>query len=167
MCIRDRLATKCRARVLALNCKGTKFAAIDASGTLSVFDVPPKSSENAAAKPVPVKATFQKKDAWDALWSDDDEDALAAMEKTKMVVYRGAEPEEPVVSSAHICAFRDLTVRAVALDEIMRASLKPSREHVVEFDTAALRDARRMLACLLYTSPSPRDLSTSRMPSSA
>ena len=25
----------------------------------------------------------------------------------------------------------------------------------------------RMVACLLYTSPSPRDLSTSRMPSSA
>ena len=141
-----RLATKCRARVLALNCKGTKFAAIDASGTLSVFDVPPKSSENAAAKPVPVKAAFQKKDAWDVRWSDDDEDALAAMEKTKMVVYRGAEPEEPVVSSAHICAFRDLTVRAVALDEIMRASSKPSREHVVDFDTAALRDAQRMLA---------------------
>ena len=145
-----RLATKCRARVLALNCKGTKFAAIDASGTLSVFDVPPKSSENAAAKPVPVKATFQKKDAWDVRWSDDDEHALAAMEKTKMVVYRGAEPEQPVVSSAHICAFRDLTVRAVALDEIMRAgsadSFKPRREHVFDRDTFALRDARRMLA---------------------
>ena len=26
---------------------------------------------------------------------------------------------------------------------------------------------QRMMACLLYTSPSPRDLSTSRMPSSA
>jgi WD repeat-containing protein 35 len=98
-----RLATKCRARVLALNCKGTKFAAIDASGTLSVFDVPPKSSENAAAKPVPVKATFQKKDAWDVRWSDDDEHALAAMEKTKMVVYRGAEPEQPCgVFRAHL-----------------------------------------------------------------
>ena len=33
------LATKCRARVLALNCKGTKFAAIDTSGVLSVFDL--------------------------------------------------------------------------------------------------------------------------------
>ena len=28
-------------------------------------------------------------------------------------------------------------------------------------------DARNTLGCLLYTSPSPRDLSTSRMPSSA
>jgi len=33
-------------------------------------------------------------------------------------------------------------------------------------EEAALRKAR-FAACLLYTSPSPRDLSTSRMPSSA
>ena len=31
------------------------------------------------------------------------------------------------------------------------------------FDLSLIRD----MACLLYTSPSPRDLSTSRMPSSA
>ena len=33
--------------------------------------------------------------------------------------------------------------------------------------TAALYTSRSNLVCLLYTSPSPRDLSTSRMPSSA
>ena len=32
---------------------------------------------------------------------------------------------------------------------------------------ACLRKLAELLACLLYTSPSPRDLSTSRMPSSA
>ena len=32
---------------------------------------------------------------------------------------------------------------------------------------AALQQEDRLLTCLLYTSPSPRDLSTSRMPSSA
>jgi len=39
-----------------------------------------------------------------------------------------------------------------------------------EFDAVVLAEAglaRLGLACLLYTSPSPRDLSTSRMPSSA
>ena len=30
-----------------------------------------------------------------------------------------------------------------------------------------VREAGSILSCLLYTSPSPRDLSTSRMPSSA
>eukprot|EP00831_Metopus_contortus_P003061 TRINITY_DN11134_c0_g1_i8.p3 TRINITY_DN11134_c0_g1~~TRINITY_DN11134_c0_g1_i8.p3 ORF type:complete len:127 (-),score=10.37 TRINITY_DN11134_c0_g1_i8:23-403(-) len=33
--------------------------------------------------------------------------------------------------------------------------------------TTILRDITRNISCLLYTSPSPRDLSTSRMPSSA
>ena len=35
------------------------------------------------------------------------------------------------------------------------------------FPHATLDDAVYALVCLLYTSPSPRDLSTSRMPSSA
>ena len=34
-------------------------------------------------------------------------------------------------------------------------------------DVSEFRDAERATRCLLYTSPSPRDLSTSRMPSSA
>ena len=37
-----------------------------------------------------------------------------------------------------------------------RQAVEPSREF-----------ADQLMACLLYTSPSPRDLSTSRMPSSA
>ena len=31
----------------------------------------------------------------------------------------------------------------------------------------SVKDSPRYVSCLLYTSPSPRDLSTSRMPSSA
>ena len=38
---------------------------------------------------------------------------------------------------------------------------------VLEQRMAALEGGIGALACLLYTSPSPRDLSTSRMPSSA
>ena len=36
-----------------------------------------------------------------------------------------------------------------------------------QFKVASLPDIRFLSPCLLYTSPSPRDLSTSRMPSSA
>ena len=49
----------------------------------------------------------------------------------------------------------------------------PALEHALalgvdtlEFDTGVSKDGVVMV-CLLYTSPSPRDLSTSRMPSSA
>ena len=39
------------------------------------------------------------------------------------------------------------------------------KKHKVNFQQAKM--IRMLLTCLLYTSPSPRDLSTSRMPSSA
>ena len=38
---------------------------------------------------------------------------------------------------------------------------------LIEHGVKALSSLRGMFTCLLYTSPSPRDLSTSRMPSSA
>ena len=38
---------------------------------------------------------------------------------------------------------------------------------VAGFGALAFEDVTQGAACLLYTSPSPRDLSTSRMPSSA
>ena len=39
--------------------------------------------------------------------------------------------------------------------------------HGAQFATSTSADFSNILGCLLYTSPSPRDLSTSRMPSSA
>ena len=56
-------------------------------------------------------------------------------------------------------------VRAGALDDlgVHRASLLASIDLALE----AANQQHKSAACLLYTSPSPRDLSTSRMPSSA
>ena len=49
------------------------------------------------------------------------------------------------------------------------ATLVPSSGHILVLDNGAYckRAAKLSTICLLYTSPSPRDLSTSRMPSSA
>ena len=58
--------------------------------------------------------------------------------------------------------------------EAVRAQKAAEREHkaLVRQAEIALKEEERvqkqlLKACLLYTSPSPRDLSTSRMPSSA
>ena len=58
--------------------------------------------------------------------------------------------------------FNDEGVNTVAISFIWSV-LNPSHEIIAE------KIVREMMpnACLLYTSPSPRDLSTSRMPSSA
>ena len=44
---------------------------------------------------------------------------------------------------------------------------KRLREDEIDFDKLRSYRLDRVRNCLLYTSPSPRDLSTSRMPSSA
>ena len=64
---------------------------------------------------------------------------------------------------------------ATAIDAIVDAVLEPWRnvkieKHMVEdamHKVNEAQDAACFLACLLYTSPSPRDATLSRMPSSA
>ena len=57
------------------------------------------------------------------------------------------------------------TVRSL-LDEVRLGGDNSVRELTVRFDGVDVPVAA-VNVCLLYTSPSPRDLSTSRMPSSA
>lgn len=39
-------------------------------------------------------------------WASDNPELLAIMEKTRMYVLRGLEPEEPILSSGYICSFQ-------------------------------------------------------------
>ena len=49
-----------------------------------------------------------------------------------------------------------------------RAALaEKNKDEAAVFAFEAWQKAEKLMGCLLYTSPSPRDLSTSRMPSSA
>ena len=66
-----------------------------------------------------------------------------------------AEPDEGPVPHRHEQAGKPVDGHFVDIGRFGRAPVGPS------FDAVAAND------CLLYTSPSPRDLSTSRMPSSA
>lgn len=49
---------------------------------------------------------FERKDVWAMKWASDNPDLLAIMEKTRMYVLRGLDPEEPIVSSGYICSFQ-------------------------------------------------------------
>ena len=72
---------------------------------------------------------------------------------------------------AHLA--QDRGVQVVDIDRVLgdvEAELVGPAEGDALLDSAAGEpDSKglRMMVCLLYTSPSPRDLSTSRMPSSA
>jgi len=43
-------------------------------------------------------------------WADDNPNLLAVMEKGRMYILRGTEPEEPVACTAYLCSFHDLQV---------------------------------------------------------
>lgn len=52
---------------------------------------------------------------------------LAAMEKTKMVIFNSGEAEEPVPCTRHLCRFEGLEIRTVGLDDIMSVPEGPDR----------------------------------------
>ena len=93
-----------------------------------------------------------------ALMNDD----AAAMYATR---YTGPRPDRPVVNGRAVVTAEELADfrRLFGADKTLRDLLNADRA-LVRPGTPSAVDPR---ACLLYTSPSPRDLSTSRMPSSA
>ena len=60
---------------------------------------------------------------------------------------------------------RNQFITLKSLNEQLREEL-PECPHISDVTVARILDGH-LITCLLYTSPSPRDLSTSRMPSSA
>ncbi|DAZ96060.1 TPA: hypothetical protein N0F65_005838 [Lagenidium giganteum] len=133
---------QCRPQMLALNCSSTLMSVIDINGILTIMEVGNAGSLNA----VPAKMlNFEKKDAWDMLWAEDNPELFVMMEKARMYVYRGLEPEEPVSSSGYLCYYRDLQVKAALLDEVLANPEQPEKSMVIDFETRSLRDARELL----------------------
>ena len=88
--------------------------------------------------------------------------AIAAAAKhgtptTGATIYSTRYPFSTAVFQAHLMGIRRLVVLAHEWEPYYKD----------EFRRAARLARELTMACLLYTSPSPRDLSTSRMPSSA
>ncbi len=79
-------------------------------------------------------------------WSEDNPALFVTMEKGRMYIFRGANPEEPIQSNAYICSFSDLCIKTVLLDELMQDPENPSKAYMKTFETKSLRDTRQLLA---------------------
>lgn len=132
---------RCRPYMLALNCNLSKMSIIDINGVLSFYDLTAKGSGATQGEHL----AFERKDAWDMKWADDNPELFAMMEKTRMYIFRGLDPEEPVTSSANLCNFHDLEIKAVFLDDIMQQPDQPDMELMVMYETRSLRDTRELL----------------------
>ena len=132
-----------------MNCDSTRLSIIDINGVLTLFDLDARPAASAGGgpskAPVGLHLDFERKDSWDMMWSDDNPELFACMEKTRMYVFRGLFAEEPVQSSGYLCSFSDLCIKAVLLDEIVQDPEHPDKECIVNFETKSLRDTRQLL----------------------
>lgn len=136
---------RCRPQMIALNCDSTRVSIIDINGALSLFDMEMKPEGAGPTTNPGVKLDFERKDAWDMKWSDDNPELFACMEKTRMYVFRGILAEEPTQSSGYLCAFSDLEIKAVLMDEIIADPESPDKECIIIHPTKSLRDTRELL----------------------
>lgn len=74
----------------------------DISGVMTVLDI----YENAnKATTTSEGSKLERKDVWAMCWASDNPQLLAIMEKTRMYIFKGIYPEEPIACSGYICSF--------------------------------------------------------------
>ncbi|KAJ7522936.1 hypothetical protein O6H91_18G031500 [Diphasiastrum complanatum] len=130
---------QCRPQAISLNCDSTRLSVIDINGLLTFYDL---HGSTKASKKVD---EFKRKEVWNMKWADDNPDLIAVMEKTRMYVLRGIEPEEPITSSAYLCYFHNLQIIAIQLDDLMKQPEQPGKNHVFNYETKSLRDTTQIL----------------------
>lgn len=134
------IAIKCRAQLISVNFDSTRLAVLDINGLLYLYDVHMKTDKEDR------KLDFERKDVWDIKWATDNPDLFAIMEKNRMYIIRGIQPEEPVLSNAFICAFTDLQIQSVLIDELIRnPECSTKKGLILDFETKSLRDTRAIL----------------------
>ncbi|KAG8179280.1 hypothetical protein JTE90_026742 [Oedothorax gibbosus] len=94
------------------------------------------------SKPLP----FDRKCAWDIQWASDEGQMCAIMDKMRMYIYRGTEPEEPMSCLGYMCEFRDLEVKAVLLNDLMQNPDDPEDSYFFKNDVKSLRDTRNLIS---------------------
>jgi WD repeat-containing protein 35 len=82
----------------------------------------------------------------ESCWAEDNSEALAVMEKTKLVIINHETAEEPITANGYLCRFHDFEVKSVNLDDLLVAPDDPKREQIVIYETKLLRDMRERIA---------------------
>lgn len=138
-----RYRVPCRPTMLALNCTSTRAALVDLAGRLGFLGLDEPADEQRGV--LGLYRDGGRGSVWSVLWSRDDADLCAVMEKAKLVVLRGEAPEEPVPSSAYLASFDELVVCAVDMDAVLANPEYPDRQHIQSHETHALRQTREMV----------------------
>nr|CAI5867673.1 unnamed protein product [Callosobruchus analis] len=138
----NRYKNAVRPHKMTVNCNSTRLAVIDVAGVMTVTDI----SEGVGRPKTAAQGNkLERKDVWAMCWASDNPQLLAVMEKTRMYIFKGIYPEEPVACSGYICNFNDLEIQAVLLDEVVASHDKPGNDHIIKLEVKSLRDTRQLL----------------------
>jgi WD repeat-containing protein 35 len=145
--LQNKFTLRCKPQTIVMNNDCTKLAIVDINGVLTFFDTeacPPGSRAPGYHLPQ------EKKEVWSVIWSSDEPNLCAIMEKNRLYVMRDFEAEEPVLTPGYLCDFTDLEVKAVLLDDILKApeDIKTITEMIVKYECKSLRDTRDHLASI-------------------
>ncbi|KAK2578200.1 hypothetical protein KPH14_011656 [Odynerus spinipes] len=143
----NRYNTNYRLYKMAINCDSTHVSIMDMSGILSMLSLDVhKGSDSANVRLEEDVSKFERKDVWAMCWARDNPLLLAIMEKTRMYVLRGLDPEEPISCYGYICSFKDLEIRCVLLDDLMQRPDETNNDLIIDLEVKSLRDTRELLA---------------------
>ncbi|KAK9889399.1 hypothetical protein WA026_004673 [Henosepilachna vigintioctopunctata] len=131
-----------RPHKIAINCSSTKMSVLDVAGVMTIIDI-----SDGPGRPNSTTETnkLERKDVWAMCWASDNPQLLAIMEKTRMYIFKGCFPEEPISCSGYLCSFNDLEVQAVLLDEVMESPDRPTKDCLLKVEVKSLRDTRMLL----------------------
>ncbi|XP_058123724.1 WD repeat-containing protein 35-like [Anopheles ziemanni] len=142
--LRNRHYLQTRSYKLAINCNSNRAAMIDCNGVLTTLTLRDDTTSNELEQS---SGHIERKDVWAICWAKDNPQLLAIMEKTRMYILRGADPEEPITCSGYICHFEELEITGVLLDDIIKGGATPNvKEHLVQLRVKSLRDTEDLLA---------------------
>jgi WD repeat-containing protein 35 len=114
---------------------GKVLALFDSAGTLQFCN----ASDGKIIGPA-------RKEVWNMAWSQDTPSLFAALERHRLFVFNGLQPEEPVQSLSHNASFRSLEILTVDLIRLMHDPLHPGSRLFKTHPTLALHNLRSMLA---------------------
>lgn len=136
-----------RAYKIAINCNSSRASIIDSTGVLTAIELTNNSNSKEMKGSNSSLGKIERKDVWAMCWAKDNPQLIAIMEKTRMYVLRGPDPEEPISCSGYICNFEDLEITGVLLDDIVNGSAIPnSIEHILQLRVKSLRDTEDLLS---------------------
>ncbi|KAM7344254.1 intraflagellar transport protein Oseg4 [Cochliomyia hominivorax] len=138
--LRNRHKTGNKIVKMSINCNSTRAALIDLNGVMTLLDLDDNRETQLNFSRV------ERKDVWAICWAKDNPLLLALMEKTRMYIFRGNDPEEPIACSGYICTFEDLEITSVLLDDIISGEeTQNPLSHILQLKVKSLRDTDDLL----------------------